>query len=155
MNRKPLWTCPKCKKKFVTRNLWHSCRRFTISQFLEGKGPRARALFNEFGKLVRRCGPVELSPSKTSVGFMVQVRFAGVVRVSERGMTVSIGLPRRLSHVRIQPVEHPDSNWYVHYVRITKAVELDRELLGWLRESYRMMGEQLHLETKEGSGRRQ
>jgi len=84
---------------------------------------------------VRRCGPVDLSPSKTNVGFMVQVCFAGVVRVSEHGMTVSIGLPRRLSHVRIQRVEHPNSNWYVHYVRITKAVELDRELLGWLRES--------------------
>ena len=147
LNRKPLWTCPKCKKKFVTRNLWHSCGKFTVSQFLQYKGPRARVLFNQFAKLVRRCGPVQLSPSKTSVGFMVRVRFAGVIRVSERGMTISIGLSRRLNNPRISRVDHPDPNWYVHYLRVTSSKEFDDELLGWLRESYKMMGKQQHLES--------
>ena len=32
--------------------------------------------------------------------------------------------------------------WYVHHFRVTSAEELDDEMLGWLRESYRMMGEQ-------------
>ena len=26
----PLWTCPKCGAKFVTKNLWHSCGKATL-----------------------------------------------------------------------------------------------------------------------------
>lgn len=129
----------------MTRNLWHSCGKYTTAGFLEGKGPRARALFHQFTTLVRKCGPIKISPSKTSVSYMARVRFAGVVRLSERGMTITLGLPRRLVSERIQRVEHPDSNWYVHYLRITSPKELDNELFRWVSESYKMMGEQRHL----------
>jgi len=78
---------------------------------------------------------------------MARVRFAGVVRVGERGMTITFGLPRKLRHPRIRRVEHPEANWYVHYLRVTTPKEFGDELLGWLRESYRMMGEQQHLES--------
>ena len=78
---------------------------------------------------------------------MVRVRFAGVISVSEHGMTISIGLSRRLNNPRIGRIDHPDPNWYVHYLRVTSPKELDDELLGWLRESYKMMGKQQHLES--------
>ena len=26
-SRRPLWVCPKCGHRFVTKNLWHSCVR--------------------------------------------------------------------------------------------------------------------------------
>ena len=25
MAQRPLWTCPRCGKSYVTRNMWHSC----------------------------------------------------------------------------------------------------------------------------------
>src|SRR5262249_33103523 len=28
VERPPLWTCPRCGARLVTRNLWHSCGRF-------------------------------------------------------------------------------------------------------------------------------
>ena len=56
---------------------------------------------------------------------MARVRFAGVACLSERGMTITFGLPRRLSHRRIQRVEHPVASWYVHYLRIIFVSELD------------------------------
>ena len=36
---KPLWACPKCSRKFVTRNMWHACGPYSVETFLEGKGP--------------------------------------------------------------------------------------------------------------------
>ena len=41
----PLWACPRCGKRFVTRNIWHSCGPDTVEAFLEGKGAKARALW--------------------------------------------------------------------------------------------------------------
>jgi hypothetical protein len=94
-------------------------------------------LFNRFVELVRRCGPFEFAPAKTRVAFMVRVRFAWVSRVSERGMTTVVELPRRLNNPRIGRIEHPTLRWYVHYFRVTSPEELDDEVQGWLKESYK------------------
>ena len=37
--KKPLWTCPKCRHKFVTRNMWHSCGRFRVTDHFKGNAP--------------------------------------------------------------------------------------------------------------------
>lgn len=89
----------------MTPNTWHSCGTWTVDTFLEGKGPRARALFDRFVEMARRCGPVTLQPVKTRVAIMVRVRFAGVQRVSERGMTVAFWLKRRIESPRFRRVE--------------------------------------------------
>jgi Domain of unknown function (DUF5655) len=140
-----LWTCPKCGRRFVSRNLWHACGDYSVEGFLEGKGPRARELFDRFEEMIAACGPYEVAPAKTRVAFMGRVRFAGVTSVSDRGMTISFGLPRPLSHPRIRKLEQPVSTWYVHTLRVTSPDELDDELLEWLRESYHQMGQQERL----------
>lgn len=135
-----LWTCPKCGRRFVTRNSWHACGDYSVEGFLAGKGPRARALFDRFVELISACGQYEVAPAKTRVAFMAQVRFAGVTAVSERGLTAAFGLPRPLRHDRIRKIEQAAPGWYVHWIRVSSPEELDDELLEWLRESYREMG---------------
>ena len=144
LERRPLWTCPRCRAKFVTRNIYHGCGNYSVAKFLEGKGDRARTLYERFAELVRRCGPIEVAPTKTQVGFMVRVRFAGITHISDRGMTAQFALPRRLDNPRIRRVDHPAHQWYIHTFRVTSPEELDDEVLGWLKESYKM-GEQQHL----------
>ena len=94
-----------------------------------------------FVELVKQCGPVDVVPTKTRVAIMVRVRFAGVSRVSERRMTRGFALRRPLKHPRIRKVERLGPKWYGHWLRITSPEELDDEVLGWLRESYKV-GEQ-------------
>jgi hypothetical protein len=137
---KPLWVCPKCGAKLVTRNMAHACGPWTVDGFLSGKGIGARALFDRFVELVRKCGPFEFAPAKTRVAVMVRVRFASVSNLSERGMTIGFGLRRPLKHPRIRKVENL-AGWYLHTLRVTSPDELDFEVLAWLRESY-AVGEQ-------------
>ena len=95
---------------------------------MEGKGPRARELFEAFVAAVRSCGQVEFAPAKSGVGFIVRVRFAGVKRVSERGMTCGFWLKRKISSPRFTNVESiPPSNW-IYTLRITDPTELDDEV---------------------------
>lgn len=78
--------------------MWHACGPYSLEQFLDGKGDRARELFDEFERLIAACGPYEVAPAKTRVAFMGRVRFAGVHSISDRGMTIAFGLPRPLRH---------------------------------------------------------
>jgi hypothetical protein len=125
-----------------------------VETFLAGNGPRARLLFHRFEELISRCGPYEVAPAKTRVAFMARVRFAGVSRVSDRGMTIAFGLPTPRKSPRLSKVEEIVLGWYGHWMRITDLKELYGELLGWLRESYRMMGMQERLRNRGARKRR-
>ena len=60
--KKPLWTCPRCGHRFVTRNMWHSCRRVPLSRHFAGKSPELRRTFRRLAALVRACGPEGRAP---------------------------------------------------------------------------------------------
>ena len=44
--QQPLWKCPRCGHRFVSRNLWHSCVRVRLADHFWGKAPGVRQLFD-------------------------------------------------------------------------------------------------------------
>jgi hypothetical protein len=132
---RPLWTCPRCGNRFVTRNMFHSCRRYDLESVFAGRPPHVRELFDRFRALVEACGPVTLLPYKDKVGFMVRVRFAGAAP-RKNGLDVGFWLPRRIEHPRCHRVETIVANAHIHLVRVTSPADLDAELAGWIREAY-------------------
>ncbi|MGH9745933.1 MAG: DUF5655 domain-containing protein [Candidatus Acidiferrales bacterium] len=114
-----------------------------MQQHLAGKTLVAVRLFREFAKLVRRCGPVRIVPEKTRIAFQVRMSFAAISlrRDSIVGHAV---LARRLENPRFTKIEYISPRNHVHSFRFTSLKELDREVLGWLREAYRV-GQQRHL----------
>jgi hypothetical protein len=138
--RTPLWTCPKCGAKLVTRNMWHSCGQATLADWKARMGPRARRLYRRFEHMIAACGEYHVAPAKTRIAFMGEVRFASVTRLSETGMTCSFALPRALASARLAKVEEVVPGWWAHSLRVTELEQLDEELQAWLRDSYRLMG---------------
>ena len=142
---RPLWTCPKCGAKLVTKNLWHSCGRATLPQWKARMGPRAAALFARFEEMIAVCGEYFVAPAKTRIAFLGRVRFAGITSLSEQGMTCAFALPRPLRSARFVKVEEIVPGWWVHRLRITSPDQLDAQVQAWLRKSYRLMGMQERL----------
>ncbi len=142
---RPLWTCPECGAKFVMKNLWHSCGKATLDDWKSRMGRQARGLYDRFERLIAACGKYHVAPAKTRIAFLGRVRFAGITRLSERGMTCAFSLPHPLSSPRFAKVEEIAPGWWVHRLRITDARQLDEQVQSWLRESYRLMGMQERL----------
>lgn len=144
-NRQPLWTCPKCGVKLLTKNLWHSCGLATLDDWKARMGPRATEFYARFEEMIAKCGEYHVSPAKTRIAFLGRVRFAGITKISEREMMCSFSLPRALKSPRFVKVEEVVPGWWVHRLRIADLRQLDAELQAWLRESYRLMGMQERL----------
>src|SRR5688572_20871374 len=64
---RPLWTCPRCGHRFVTRHLWHSCSRHTLAEHFIDKPPHMRELFNSFVAIIERFGPVTVYAQKSRI----------------------------------------------------------------------------------------
>ena len=132
---RPLWTCPRCGNPFVSRNMFHSCKRYDLSEPFAGKPARVRELFERFRALVEACGPVKVLPYRDRVGFMVRVRFAGA-RPRGRWLEVGFWVRRRIESPRFHKVETIYPNAHVHLLRITEPEQLDAQVAAWLEEAY-------------------
>jgi hypothetical protein len=137
--------------KFVSRNLWHSCGRATLADWKRRMGPRAWLLYRRFEHLISRCGAFHVSPAQTRIAFLGRVRFAGITRLSEDGMTCAFAMPYALRSRRFAKVKEVAPGWWSHELRVAEPAGLDAQVQAWLRRSYRLMGMQGRLKTRTRS----
>jgi hypothetical protein len=132
---RPLWKCPKCRQRFVTRNLWHSCVRLTVAEFFRDK-PDLKVLYGEFLRFVRQVGPVTVNVNKTRISFQGRVRFAGVVRTKKNALICGFWLKRRILDRRLSRIEFIPPNNYVYEFELKDPKGLDEQVREWLEEAY-------------------
>jgi hypothetical protein len=46
---------PKCGRRFVGKNIWPACDNYPLEGFVDGKGTRARELFEGLESLIAAC----------------------------------------------------------------------------------------------------
>ena len=122
----------------------HSCGKFSVEQFLAGKSEQAISLYNRFQTLVSDCGPVQIAPAKTRVGFQVRMIFAAINKLNDKGLHAHVVLTRELKSPRFKRIEMMYRKCYVHHFVIRTLSELDEEVKSWLKEAYKV-GTQKHL----------
>ena len=140
---RPLWICPRCGAKLVTRNMSHSCGTFSLSDLFARSEPRVRKIFRKLARMVRACGPVIITPQKTRVVFQVRVRFLACTPRKSH-LLCTFEFTRRKNNRRFRSVTTYARLWHGHEVRFDSEDQLDREVAAWIRESY-ALGEQRHL----------
>jgi hypothetical protein len=144
MTTKPLWKCPKCGARLVTRNLWHSCGRFTLTALFKNSPPGVIAAVRKYASMLESLGDVQVLPQKTRLVAVSRVRFAGLYP-RKNDFMASFALHRWLTSPRIVKKIEYNPRWRAHYVRIASAADVDSELREWLQESHDVVGVQSDL----------
>jgi hypothetical protein len=137
----PLWICPECGARLITKNLSHSCGRFTLEALLARSNPSVLNLAGQFVDILRTLGDVQILPQKTRLVCVARVRFAGFTPRKDH-FVASFALHRWLKSPRVIRTEDYGPRWRVHFVPIRSADDLDEELKSWLQESHDLVGMQ-------------
>ena len=148
----PLWICPKCGARPITRNLWHSCGRFRLDALFARSTPEVLAAARKYVALLESLGDVQVLPQRIRLVAVARVRFAGLYPRKDHFL-VSFALHRWLASARIVKTVDYGPRWRGHYVRITSAANLDDELRDWLQESHDIVGLQSDLAERQASRR--
>jgi len=136
---KTLWTCPRCRHKFVTRNLWHSCGRYRVEAHFAGTEPVVRRVYRKVVTLVRACGPVTIYAQKSRIVCMVRVRFAAFV-VRKGSLICALWLTRRAEHPAIVRLEGLGPRSFANSFRFTDPAQVDDAFVALLRAVYAAHG---------------
>ncbi len=147
--KKPLWTCPKCGRRFVSKNLWHSCSRHTLREHFSRKPVTLRRTFNRFVTIAKECGPVTVYAQKTRIVIQARVRFAGAV-VRKDWLDAGVWLKRRANHPCLHRTESFGPAGYGLHFRLEKPEDIDDALADLIREAY-LIGIQEHPVSRPGA----
>ena len=134
--KRPLWRCPKCGHRFVTKSLWHSCGRYRLRDHFRGKAPGLRSVFQAWLAAARAAGPVTTYAQKTRIVIQVRVRFAGAV-VYKEWLDATLWLKREATHPRLHRVENFGRLGYGLHFRLDRPAQVDTALRALVREAYR------------------
>ena len=119
--------------------------RWTVEDHLAGKPAEHVELWRLIEAAVRACGPVTLSPSKTTVTFTGSRRGFLGARPTARGVEGYLDLTRSLvGDPRILRSTPYTGRLHVNRYRLGSPAELDATFLGWVREGY-AVGQGAHL----------
>lgn len=132
---KPLWTCPKCGRQFVSANKYHTCARYSLDDHFAGKALVVRSVYDQLVALLQSLGPISIHPLKTRIVFQSDTQFAAAVP-RKNYLELYAWLRRRAAHPRLHKVEMGVYRDYGHIFRLTQPGDLDDDLLALLQEAY-------------------
>jgi len=140
-----MWTCPKCGRQFVLRNVEHTCHLIRASEHLVGKGPKTRALYTRLERMTKKAsgGRAVVTAFKTGIAIRGRVGFV-FIRVLRERLDVGLLLPRVLRHPRVKKTFTQSQRSHVHYFDLRTTQDLNAEFAGWLRQAW-TAGQQMQL----------
>ena len=141
--QKPLWTCPKCGNKFVTKNMWHSCGKYNLDDLFASSEPHVRKIFDKIVELIKVLGSFTVIPQKTRVTLQVRVRFLSIM-IRKSHLICGFWFAKTHKSPRFHKIEEIAPKAISHEVRIESLDDFDEEFKSWLKESY-AIGKQKHL----------
>jgi len=129
------WECPTCRRRFAKAHQWHSCETKKLEEHFRGRDPELRGIFDELVRRLRKLGPVEVDPVKTSINLTARHHF-GAVTVRGNYLRVGFLSDHRIEDHRIVHVERLGPAKFGHSVVLESVGDLDRVVMGWLAAAY-------------------
>jgi hypothetical protein len=120
------------KKNYLTSGKSNSV---TEIEHFKDKSPQVLKIYEKLITSLHKFGPIKIEPKKTSIHLGNRFGFAGVYPRQEH-INLEVHLNYKLQNDRIAKVEQASANRYHHTIKINSALEVDKELLVWLREAY-------------------
>jgi hypothetical protein len=108
---------------------------YTVDDHFTGKEPVVRDLYAALLAAIRKYGPLEEDPKKTSIHLVNRTAMAGVYTRREY-INLDFKSEYPIDSPRIARSEQLSRNRYHHTIKLTSKKDLDRELLGWLKNAY-------------------
>lgn len=133
---KKLWTCPKCKRRFEKRGQSHSCAYYPVAKHLAGKEIGTKLYKALASKMKKEVGKFKVESLPCCIHFVSTYTFACAYVLRER-IRIHFTLSRKMESARISKFSRMSAKRYIYSTDIKDGKEIDRELMGWLREAYK------------------
>lgn len=107
----------------------------SVDAHFEGRSPSVRRVYERILSAAGRLGPVGEDPKKTSIHLTRRTGFAGIATRKD-ALVLTLKSARDIPSSRIHKRERLSANRWHLEVRLADPKDVDREVVGWLKDSY-------------------
>lgn len=111
----------------------------TVAEHFRDRAPEVRGTYAEILKASRKLGPVHEEPRKTSIHLVRKTAFAGVA-TRKTALILTLKSASDIKNNRIIKREQASANRWHLEIRLETPDQVDRELVGWLKNAYELAG---------------
>ena len=111
--------------------------QYTELDHLQEKSPVVARMYEKLIKELQKFGPLKIEPKKTSIHLGNRFGFAGVYTRKDY-INLEVHLNHKLTGKRVSKVEQASANRFHHTIKLNSTTDIDKELLGWLKEAYEL-----------------
>lgn len=130
-----LWTCPRCKRRFEKKNQAHSCVSYPLANHFKNKD-YAKELFGYFKEqITKKIGPVKIESLPCCIHLVSSYTFGAAWALRDR-IRIDFRTDYKINTKKPHKMIQISANRYLYYFDLKEKKEIDRELLGWMRQSY-------------------
>lgn len=104
---------------------------------LKDKSAVVTTIYEKLIKELQKLGKLKIEPKKTSIHLGNRFGFAGVYTRKDY-INLEIHLDHKLTNNRVLKVEQASAHRFHHTIKLGSAKNIDKELLGWLKEAYEL-----------------
>ena len=109
--------------------------QYTEVHHLRDKEPVVTAMYQKLINELQKFGEIKIEPKKTSIHLGNRFGFAGVYTRSDY-INLEVHLKHKIASKRVAKVEQASPNRFHHTIKISSLNDIDKELLGWLKQAY-------------------
>jgi hypothetical protein len=107
----------------------------SIEDHVVNKDPSVRALYDHLLKTLKKSGPIEQDPKKTSIHINRNSALVGV-ETRKDCLLLTFKADHKINNPRIEKFEQISARRFYYKVRISTREDFDAELSGWLKAAY-------------------
>ena len=104
---------------------------------MRDKSPIVTAMYGKLINELKKLGDLKIEPKKTSIHLGNRFGFAGVYTRKDY-INLEVHLNYKLKSKRVAKIEQASANRFHHTIKLSSGKDIDKELLGWLKEAYEL-----------------
>ena len=132
-----MWTCPKCGRVFEKTEQPHSCNIVPLEKHFKNK-EKAKELFDLLVEAIEKeSGKVKVISLPCCIHLFGKYDFVAVLPKKEK-LEIRFSLDKKINSPRLSQAVPMSASMMKNCVEIMTVEEIDKELLGWIDESYHL-----------------
>lgn len=134
-----MWTCPKCHRTFRSTNQAHSCKQVDKESFFIRRPQHLRKLYDIIKKGVMKFGEVREEAVLPDVIYFKTKSTFLAIKVKKSWLDIEFFLDHLEDVHPVKKYLQTSKHRFVHLVSIDGEEDIDRQLIDWISDSYKLI----------------